>query len=40
MAQAEASVVVALPGAAIFGSAPTPIAAASVLGYSRALIVE
>ena len=40
MAQAEASVVVALPGAAIFYSAPSPVAAASVSGHSRALTAE
>ena len=40
MAQAEASVAVALPGAAMFGSSPAPVAATSVSGHSRALTVE
>ena len=40
MAQVEASVAMALPGAAIFGSAPIPVTAVLVSGHSRALTVE
>ena len=41
MAQAEASVTVALPSAAIFDSAPTlVVTAATVSGHSKALTVE
>ena len=40
MAQAEASAAVALPGAVLFYPTPIPVAAASVLGHSRAFTVE